>query len=199
MTKCEVEFKSFVKFWFGRKSSVHTIILYFNNIMESQPVCSPSREQDVINRLKNYIKKNPDEPFIQGQKYYVVDKNVPNCINSFVCGQSFRKGQTSRRFNEKTNQLETFQVDKDKCFSSDAQYNDGKEKKQLSTLVLNKNYEKFDKFKTFIWNTKKYPYELNSNIEIYYRKCPLYGCKKGTSALDISGGRKTKRKKRFCR
>ena len=158
--------------------------------MESQMqnVCSPLREEDVNRRLKNYIKKNPDEPFIQGQKYYVVDKNVPNCINSFVCGQSFRKGQTSRRFNEKTNQLESFQIDKDKCFSSDAQYNDGKEKKQLSTLLPNK-------FKTFIWNTKKYPYELNNDAEIYYRKCPLYGCKKGTSALDISGGRKTKRKK----
>ena len=97
-------------------------------------VCSKERQTDLRNRLSKYTRKQPNEPFIQGQKYYVVDDKVPNCVNSFVCGQPFRNGQTSRRFNEQTNQLESFQVDKDKCFSSDAQYNTGNEKKQLSTI-----------------------------------------------------------------
>jgi hypothetical protein len=171
------------------------------DLPQNATVCSPSREQDVKKRLTNYIKKQPNELFILGQKYYVVDKNVPNCINSFVCGESFRKGQTSRRFNEKTNQLESFQVDKDKCFSSDAQYNTGNEKLQLSQLDKTKLWDDkgvFNKYETKIWDTKKYPYELNNdnpNVEIYYRNCPIYGCKSGTSALDISMGGKRKQKK----
>jgi hypothetical protein len=172
------------------------------DLTQNTNVCSPLREQDVKKRLQNYTRKQPNELFIPGQKYYVVDKNVPNCINSFVCGESFRKGQTSRRFNEKTNQLESFQVDKDKCFSSDAQYNTGNEKLQLNQLDATKMWDEqgvFNKYETKIWDTKKYPYELNHsnpNVEIYYRNCPFYGCKSGTSVLDISGGKKTKQKKR---
>lgn len=167
-------------------------------------VCSETRKSDLQNRLSKYTRKQPNEPFIQGQKYYVVDDKVPNCVNSFVCGQPFRKGQTSRRFNDVTNQLESFQVDKDKCFSSDAQYNTSIEKKQLDKLDDPKIWDEkgmFNKYETKIWDTKKYPYELNNdnpNAQIYYRNCPFYGCSSGTSALDISpmGGKKKKTKKR---
>ena len=71
----------------------------------------------------------------------------------------------------------------------------------MDTLVdsYNENGE-FNKFRTKIWNTKKYQYELDTSPDVYYRKCPFYGCSSGTSALDITGGKRKKtRKKRRTR
>ena len=166
-------------------------------------VCSPSRKNDLLNRLQNYTLKKPNEPFKTGQKYYIVDDNVPNCVNSINCTQTFRKGEKSRRLNKDTKQFEQFEFDQDKCFSSDAQYNTGNEKKLLESLVNSGDYDangESNKFKTKIWNTKNYKYEVNSsNPEIYYRTCPFYGCNSGTSALDISKGGKRKKNKKTKR
>jgi hypothetical protein len=111
-----------------------------------------------------------------------------------VCNQSFEIGRKHSSLGKDDKRFL-----KDTCFSYDAQYNTGNDKKQLDTLVnaYDVNGE-FNKFTTQI--TKgKYKYKLdtpNPNDNIYYRKCPLFGCKSGTSLMDISGGRRTKRNKR---
>lgn len=157
-------------------------------------ICSKTQKEQLKNKLQNYTKKKREEPFVQGQKYYVLDENVPNCVNSIVCNQTFEIGSKHSSLGKDVNGDKRFL--KDTCFSYDAKYNTGKEIKQLDTLD---SYNEKSKFITQI--TKgKYKYKLdtpNQNDNIYYRKCPLFGCKSGTSLMDISGGRKTKRKKRL--
>jgi hypothetical protein len=162
-------------------------------------VCSTTRKEDLQQRLKNYTQKLPHEPFIQGQKYYVIDKNIPNCVNSIVCKQTFNKGDKHSSLGKDANGNDnTFP--NHKCFSYDSKYNIGNETKQLDTLVDNYDeHGEFNKFTTKISN-KKYKYQLdtsNPNNLVYYRKCSMFGCKAGTSLMDISlnGAGKTKRKK----
>ena len=165
----------------------------------SSQVCSEKRYEDVKERAKtNYKLKDSKEPFVKGQKYYVVDKNVPNCINSVICEQTFGNKDTSTFIDNDLNKHKTT-FSEPKCFSNNAYYNTGTEKKQLYTLA--DKYDTngiFDKFNTTIANRRHNKYQLpTSTPDIYYRTCSMFGCKSGTSLMDISGGRrKTKRNKR---
>jgi hypothetical protein len=163
-------------------------------------VCSETRKEDFEKRKKagEYKQKNPADPFIQGQKYYVLDENVPNCVNSVVCNQTFEIGRKHSSLGKDISGNDNRFL-KDTCFSYDAKYNTGNEIKQLDTLVdaYDENGE-FNKFTTQISN-KKYKYKLetpNKNDKIYYRKCSMFGCNSGTSLIDISGGRRKTRKNR---
>ena len=160
-------------------------------------VCSDIRKSDLQKRKGNYTKKNPNEPFIKGQKYYVIDENVPNCVNSIVCNETFSKGDKHSSLGKDANGNDN-RFTTNKCFSYDAQYNTGNEKKQLDTLVdaYDANGE-FNNFTTGI-SKRKYKYQMdmsNPNNEVYYRKCSMFGCKSGTSLMDISGGRTRKNRR----
>jgi len=160
--------------------------------MSTKP-CSSERKTELSNKIKNYTKKNIGEPFMPGQKYYILDNNVPNCVNSFICKQPLRKGQTHPSLGQ------TF--DNNICFSYDSQFNAGNEQKQLDTITNNYNeYGKSDEFKVKVYNKGKYKYELNDQPDIYYRTCPMWGCKSGTSLIELAkGGRKTRRRSRKYR
>jgi len=160
-------------------------------------VCSDKRYQDVKKgATTNYIPKNTKEPFVSGQKYYVLDKNVPNCVNSVVCNQTFADKDTSTYIDKDGNKRKTT-YSEPTCFSYDAQYNTGTEIKQLDTLADNYANGVYDKFNTKI-SKRKYKYQLpTSTPDIYYRKCNLFNrCNSGTSLIDISGGRRKTRKNR---
>ena len=168
--------------------------------LPNKQVCSDTRYEDLKNRAKsNYKLKNPNEPFKKGQKYYVFDKNVPNCVNSVLCEQTFRPGDKSTFVDNDLKKQVTIH-NEPKCFSNNAYYNTGTEIKQLNTLA-NKYDENgiFNKLNTTIENRKSNIYQLpTSTPDIYYRTCSMIGCKSGTSLMDTKGGtRKTKRKKQI--
>jgi len=52
------------------------------------------KKKNLVNKLSNYTKKNIGEPFKSGQKYYILDNKIPNCVNSIGCNQTFRTGET---------------------------------------------------------------------------------------------------------
>jgi hypothetical protein len=169
-----------------------------NKLFDVKVICSKTRKYDVEKRLKNYVKKRPEEPFIKGQKYYVIDESVPNCVNSIVCNETFSKGDKHSSLGKDENGVDK-RFTEHKCFSYDAQFNNGTEKKQIDTLV--NEYDENDEFNTYKTKIakRKYKYRLdmsNPQLSIYYRKCPMFGCTSGTSLMDISGGRrKTRRTK----
>jgi hypothetical protein len=157
-------------------------------------VCSEEQYENIKNKAKtNYKLKNPKESFVKGQKYYVLDKNVPNCVNSVLCEQTFANKDTTTFIDNDLNKHETT-FSEPKCFSNNAYYTTGTEKKQLYTLADKYVNGIYDKFNTTIANRRHNKYQLPTTTpDIYYRKCPIFGCKSGTSLI---GGRKTKRKTR---
>ena len=149
----------------------------------TKSICSKTRKEDIKKRLQNYTKKKSDDPFIHGQKYYVLDEKIPNCVHSIVCNQSFTPKDTHSSLGK--DKFGDLNFKHHTCSSYDAKYNTGNEIKQLDTLANDDTITKIEK--------RKYKYQLdNPNVEIYYRKCPLFGCKSGTSLLEVTGG-KTKR------
>ena len=154
--------------------------------------CSPERIENLKTKLKEYTykKKEKGQPFKKDQKYYIIDSNAKNCVNSIVCNQEFESWQThSSRDGEK------FGVNK--CFSYDSKVNLGDKQVQLDTQVKTRNKNgKSEDFKVKVWDKGKYKYELDDQDDIYYRSCYPWGCKSNTSAFDIKGGRKTRRNKK---
>ena len=138
----------------------------------------PSCKNTIKNLLAlGYKQKSVYTPYIKGQKYYEVTTTVPNCVRSFVC--------------DKVNEKEKGVVYgdrayRDQCYVKKFNYKDSNgniiEKENTSYMVPLENNEK---------NT-------------FYRSCVPFGCKKGTSAIDIidsSGGgrRRTYKKSRNFR
>ena len=163
--------------------------------------------QNTVEELKKlgYIEK-PTGSFKKGQKYYVVDKNLPNCVNSIVCNETMEKGMPDLSFNGSTRDESgklIRKINKDNiCHSYDVQTktNTG-EKKQLKDITNEYNSEGINtKYKTGIYTKRqKYIYSLPDEDGIFYRDCPIWGCKSGTSAIDVigpKGGKKTRRNKR---
>jgi hypothetical protein len=72
---------------------------------------------------------------------------------------------------------------------------------QLNTLA--DKYDEngiYNKFNTIIANRKSNKYQLPTTTpDIYYRTCSMFGCKSGTSLMDITGGRKTKKTRKTKR
>ena len=143
----------------SRKTEINSVvdlnkIFKYNmeNTVKLDKLCSNERKQELRFKLQKYTKKNVGEPFKTGQKYYILDNKVPNCVNSIVCNQTFMKGQT-----HSSREGEPFM--NNKCFSYDSQVNLGNKKVQLDTQVKNYNtYGKSDDFNVKVWNKGKYKY-----------------------------------------
>ena len=150
--------------------------------------CS-STDSDML-RL-GYKKLNPGEPFEDGHKYYF-KRNVPNCVHQVVCDEIEIKGGLG--FNPSSNTLF-----KDEPTKSKLKSKPGSICRTTKALYKNRNNEITEIYPEV---GKKYINYYN-NGDIYYRDCPIFGCKSGTSALkalpiksvvEIFGGKQTKRK-----
>ena len=153
--------------------------------------CS-STDSDMI-RL-GYKKLKLGEPFEYGHKYYF-KRNVPNCVQQVVCDEIEIKGGLG--LNPSSNTLFKAQATKPKTLSKR-----GSICITTKALYKNKNNEITEIYPEL---GKKYMNYYNNGGDIYYRDCPIFGCKSGTSALkalpikstveNFGGIRKTKRKK----
>lgn len=153
--------------------------------------CS-STDSDML-RL-GYKKLKPGEPFEYGHKYYF-KRNVPNCVHQVVCDENEIKGGLG--LNPSSN---TLFKDKPTQPKRKPLYKPGTVCRTKKSITKNKNNEIVEIFPEFGNEYMNY----YNNGDIYYRDCPIFGCKSGTSALkalpiksvveNFGGRRKTKRK-----
>jgi hypothetical protein len=146
--------------------------------MSENPACKKTHDKLLA---LGYKQKEKNERYNQGQKYYQITTSVPNCVRSFVCKNNNKVDPkiTSRGYN-------------DNCITNKYTYKDSN----------GKIVEKEPKFGPE-WPIVQEEDTINGSI--YYRSCVPFGCKKGTSAIDVidsSGGRRRrtyKKSRRFRR
>ena len=144
---------------------------------ESTPACKKT-EQKLL--ALGYKKKSVYEQFKKGQKYYQITDIVPNCVRSFVCEND---NNINTDFNDPKHS--------DVCVAKKYQY------KETNGEIVEKP-QPFSNMNPIADGRAKNP-------QFYYRSCVPFGCKKGTSAIDVidsSGGRRRrtyKKSRRFRR
>jgi hypothetical protein len=144
---------------------------------ESYPACDKTRDKLLA---LGYKQKKVNERYLKGQKYYQITRSVPNCVRSFVCNNdnTVDPNITSKGYN-------------DNCKTNKYTYKDSNGK-------MDEKEPRFGPDWPIVQE------EDTKNGSIYYRTCPMFGCPKGTSAIDVidsSGGRRRtyKKSRRFRR